>query len=68
MDSSSTYILKKSCVQHFSPVPRTSNRTSTYPLRNYALDVFIDTKKYLARKDTETRNRLFSASLEKTWI
>lgn len=68
MDSFSAYILKKPCiflVQRSSPVPPcTSNQPRRIPLRNYALDGFIDTKKYLDRKDTETRNRLFSAGLK----
>lgn len=62
MDSFSAYILKKSCI--FLVFLHTSNQPRRIPLRNYALDVFIDTKKYLDRKDTETRNRLFSASLK----
>lgn len=61
MDSFSAYILKKSCI--FLVFLHTSNQPRRIPLRNYAL-VFIDTKKYLDRKDTETRNRLFSASLK----
>lgn len=48
----------------FSSPPCTSNQPRRIPLRNYALDGFIDTKKYLDRKDTETRNRLFSAGLK----
>ena len=61
MDNFSAYILKKSCI--FLVFLHTSNQPRRIPLRNYAL-VFIDTKKYLDRKDTETRNRLFSASLK----
>ena len=45
MDSFSAYILKKSCI-----FLHTSNQPRRIPLRNYALDVFIDTKKYLDRK------------------